>query len=129
MSTVNDAIGVWNDLGTIVPVVGSWLKFPNLASGGNDTIRLTFDYPNTAKVSSWGWLRPVYATSAGDIVGQSTKIYPKQERMAIEFPIPGDFRDRGVIFRNFEVLKIRKSVYVGVVTDYEWGLKLEELWG
>ncbi|MBD1836132.1 hypothetical protein H6F61_26470 [Cyanobacteria bacterium FACHB-472] len=130
MPTANDALGVWNDLGTLYPTEGEWIKFPVQAVGGNDLVRISFIYPTDAIISSWSWLRCIYTTADVSPVSQAVKVYPKAVPMLINMPIFQDLRDREVTFRNFEILKmVRSSRYSGIVTDYLWGVKLEELWG
>lgn len=127
MGTINDSIGVWNDLGSIIPAPNQWLKFPTTANGGNDCIRLSFFFPPEAVINSWGWIRAIYTTADTAPVSQSVKVYPKLQPMLLDLTIPKDLRDRGIIFRDFEFLKIVRQSYV--LKDYDWSVKLEELWG
>jgi hypothetical protein len=130
MGTTEDDIGIWNDLGTLTPNATNWVKYPVVATGANDTIRITFSSSNFSKINSLVWLRPRYQTADSDQVGQAIRIYPKPEKQVVQVPIPQDFRDRSVYFRAFEIkkqLKYRK--YIGITPDTNYMMKLEELWG
>lgn len=127
MGTVSDSIGVWNDLGSVVPTPNQWVKFPITANGGNDLVRLSFFFPPEAKINSWGWIRAMYTTADTAPVSQAVKVYPKLQPMLLDMTIPKDLRLRLVLFRDFEFLKIVRKSYV--VEDYDWSVKLEELWG
>lgn len=130
MATTEDDIGIWNDLGTLTPGAENWVKFPVLATGANDTVRITFSSENFSKINSFVWLRPRYQTANSDQVGQAIRVYPKPEKQVLEVPISQDFRDRSIYFRAFEIkkqLKFRR--YVGTTLDINYMMKLEELWG
>ncbi len=130
MATIQDDIGIWNDLGSVSPISTNWIKFPVVATGANDTLRITFSSQDFSKITSFVWLRPRYQTADSDQVGKAIRIYPSAEKQIVELPIPQDFRDRSVYFRAFEIkkqLKYRK--YIGTTPDISYLMKLEELWG
>jgi hypothetical protein len=126
MTTRTDSIGVWNDLGSVVPQYKQWIKFPNLATGGNATLLLNYTSPNWDKLNSYLLVRPIYVQS---IVGIASRIYPDQSGNLIEIPIPEDLQLRFADFRNFEIRKVlRWRRRIGVTPDASYIVKLEELW-
>lgn len=127
MAQITDDIGVWNDLGVVSPGTDQWLKFPVTAVGSNSTLRLTFFCNNFPAVKSRLMLRPNYTTASTGDTGKVIWIRPESNRQIIEVPIPKDLFDRSVYFRDFEAKKyLRFNRYV--TYDYDWSVKLEELW-
>ncbi|GAX43445.1 hypothetical protein NIES4075_44580 [Tolypothrix sp. NIES-4075] len=130
MSTITDDIGVWNLLGSVIPVWNNWLKFPNTATGTNATLRLSYLCPDWKKLNSYLLLRPRYQTSNTLSIGIVVKIYPEIIPNLIEVPIPQDLQDRSIYFRDFEIKKVSKwRRRVGITPDVDISVKLEELWG
>jgi hypothetical protein len=44
-------------------------------------------------------------------------------------PVPKDLMARNIYLRHIEVMKVfSRTKYVGVTSDIEWQLKLEEIW-
>lgn len=127
MTTRTDDIGVWNDLGSVEPRYNQWIKFPNTATGGNNTLQINYISPSWDKLNSYILIRPVYSQS---IVGSAKRIYPAIEGNLIELPIPEDLRLRFADFRDFEIRKFfRWRRRIGMTPDASYIVKLEELWG
>jgi hypothetical protein len=131
MATITDDIGIWNDLGTVQAEKKQWIKFPMTATGANATIRASFVCSDWTKLSSHILLRPRYKTANSDQTGSAVRIYPSQTPVVIEIPIPQDFQERSIYFRDFEVYKVsrRRARLVGVTPDAILQVKLQELWG
>lgn len=130
MTTITDDIGVWNDLGTLDPVIYEWTKFPVTAVGGNATIRASFFCSEWNKINNWCLLRAKYTTAQTAQVSPAIRVYPSQIPRILEFPIPQDLMDRNIFFRDFEVIrKTRYIRYIGRLPGANWQIKLEELWG
>lgn len=130
MTTRSDDIGVWNFLGIITPNYDVWTKFPTTATGANATLRATYICGDFSKIRSWCWLRPRYQTANTDQVGQAIRLYPSPNKQIIEVPIPQDFQDRSIYYRDFEVRKNSRYIrYIGRNPDIIWQIQLEELWG
>ncbi|OKH47298.1 hypothetical protein NIES2101_23965 [Calothrix sp. HK-06] len=130
MPSITDDIGVWFNLGAI-NVTQNWIKFPNTATGANATIRLSFNSPSWNKLNSYILIRPRYKTSNSDQVGQAQRVYPVQNlKIVLQVPIPEDFQERSIYFRDFEVKKVlRYRRRIGYTPDAELNVTLEELWG
>jgi hypothetical protein len=128
MSTITDDFGVWNDLGTIQPVVGNWIALPETAVGGLDLLRFSFIYPSSADINSYILIRSIYKTGSNALFSKAIKAYPSQDTTILDIPIPKDLKDRDIYFRDIE---IRKYIYgyKYLVPDYQWQVKVEELWG
>jgi hypothetical protein len=131
MTTRNDDIGVWNDLGTVQAEKKLWLKFPQTATGANATLRASFLCSDWNKLSSYILIRPRYTTANSDATGAAFRIYPATTPVIFEMLIPKDFQERSVYFRDFEVYKVsrRRTRLVGVTPDANLQVRLEELWG
>lgn len=131
MPSKSDDIGVWNNLGSVQPTYRTWTKFPVTANGANATIRASFNSASWDKLNSYILIRPRYSTSNSDQVGQAVRIYPAQDiKNVVEIPIPLDFQERSVYFRDFEVKKVlRWRRRIGVTPDADLTITLEELWG
>ncbi|MBW4479680.1 MAG: hypothetical protein KME54_23245 [Tolypothrix brevis GSE-NOS-MK-07-07A] len=130
MSTITDDIGVWNLLGSVIPVWNAWIKFPNTATGANATLRLSYLCADWKKVNSYILVRPRYQTSNTIAHGIAVKVYPQTIPDLIEIPIPQDLQDRSIYFRDFEIKKVSKwRRKVGITPDVDIDVKLEELWG
>ncbi len=131
MPTRTDDIGVWNNLGSVKPKYQEWLKFPITATGANTAIRVSCSCPSWDKLNSYILIRPRYSTANSDQVGQAVRIYPTENtKNVVEIPIPIDFQDRSVYFRDFEVKKVlRWRRRIGVTPDADLTITLEELWG
>ncbi|WGV25967.1 hypothetical protein [Halotia branconii] len=131
MGTRTDDIGVWNDLGTVQAEKKLWVKFPTTATGANATLRASFLCSDWDKLSSYVLIRPRYTTASSDATGETAKIYPATIPVIIEMPIPADFQERSVYFRDFEVYKVsrRRTRLVGITPDANLQVRLEELWG
>lgn len=130
MPTYQDDIGIWNDLSSVVPSSKFWTKFPIVATGANDTIRIRFESQDFSKIKSFIWLRSRYQTANSDQVSQAIRIYPQQEKQIIQIPIPQDLQDRSVYFRAFEIKKqLRYRRYIGTASDINYLVFCEELWG
>lgn len=130
MGTFTDDIGVWNELGTVYPRLFEWEKFPVTAVGGNSLLRVRFESDNFSAIRSYGWLRARVNTGGTNQITRAIRLYPKQEIMIVEFPIPQDLQDRSVFFREFELQQVvrlpRRAI---TIRDEFWLAKLEELWG
>ncbi|QSJ17684.1 hypothetical protein JYQ62_02055 [Nostoc sp. UHCC 0702] len=131
MTTRTDDIGVWNDLGTVQAVKKLWVKFPVTATGANATLRASFLCDNWTKFSSYILIRPRYSTANSDQTGEAVRIYPAATPVVFQSPIPADFQERSVYFRNFEVYKVgwRRTRLIGITPDANLQVRLEELWG
>lgn len=131
MTTRTDDIGVWNDLGMVQALKKLWVKFPITATGANATLRASFLCSDWSKLSSYILIRPRYTTSNSDATGEATRIYPATTPVIFEMPIPADFQERSVYFRDFEVYKVsrRRPRLVGITPDANLQVRLEELWG
>jgi hypothetical protein len=130
VTTRTDDIGVWQLLGTITPKQKEWLKFPTTATGANATLRATYICSDWSKLNSYLLIRPRYQTFNSNQVGQAIRIYPEPLGNLFEIPIPPDFLERSVYFRDFEVRKVlRWRRRIGVTPDAILDVKLEELWG
>lgn len=128
MSTIIDGFGIWNDLGTVIPTINSWVKFANLAVGGLDTVRAKFIYSANANISSYGLIISVYSADGDSVITKAIKIYVQPEPIVLNIPILSDFKDREIYFRNFEIKKYGYGNKF-VAPDFPWQIKLEELWG
>lgn len=130
MATYQDDVGIWNELGSVVPDSKDWLKFPIVATGANATIRVWFESQDFEKVKSFIWLRSRYQTSNSDQVSQSIRVYPQTGKQIIQVPIPQDLQDRSIYFRAFEIKKqLRYRKYIGTTNDVDYLVYSEELWG
>lgn len=131
MGTRTDDIGVWNNLGTVQAEKKLWVKFPQTATGANATLRASFLCSDWNKLSSYILIRPRYTTANSDATGETVRIYPATTPAVFEMPIPADFLERSVYFRDFEVYKVsrRRTRLVGVTSDAVLQVQLEELWG
>jgi hypothetical protein len=128
MTTITDNFGIWNNLGTITPVISAWTKFPNMATGGLDIIRASFIYNESLDINSYIWLRSRFVAENNEVVTQSRKVYPTMDYVILELLIPSEFKQRGNYFRYFE---LKKVIYGNryIAPDQKWRIKLEELWG
>lgn len=128
MGTISDAFGIWNDLGTILPTINNWTKFTNTAVGGLNTIRASFIVDTSKELNSFCWLRWSYIAEGQNLTTRATKIYPRNETLLLDVPIPDDLKVRDIFYRDFEV---KKFVYGSKfsIKDQLWQIKLEELWG
>lgn len=129
MTTINDELGVWNQLGQVTPIVGTWSKFPVISNGANRTFRATFFCVNFAKIHSFAYIRSEFFTANTSQVVPAIRLYPKQETFIFELPIPKDLLDRNIYLRHIEVMKVfRRTKPIGFTSDIDWTIKLEEIW-
>ena len=118
----------WATLGTVQPDLATWQQFPVVSSSGNDLIRISFDYPQGSLVRGWAWLRCRYEMPDGVVATQSQRIYPSSiQQTIINFPIPADLREKGIISRIFETKKgLRRRDYA-LPDASVWSMTVEEL--
>lgn len=108
----------WNTLG-IVSVSTDW-QILNQASFAS-TFRISF-LGDIQRAWYFARIRQYYGSSE---VSFSTKIYPKQEAIILELPIPQELQNQGVIVRYLGVCKFPFRRYT--VLDSNWQIKIEEL--
>lgn len=104
MVALLDDLGTWEQLGTITPIVGEWIRFPKMSEHGYTTFRISYDVPD-GLVYSHLRLRSVWgsylklATSS-----QQIRLYPKKESEIIQIPQTNEFNQQN-LRRWFEVFK------------------------
>lgn len=108
----------WNTLGTVV-VSTDWqvIAQPSYAS----TFRISF-LGDLQRTWYFARIRQYYGT---DEVSLSVRLYPKQEAIILELPIPQELQNQGVIARYLGVCKFPFRRYT--VTDSAWQIMIEEL--
>lgn len=130
MSFSTDSVGNWRYLGYILTIKRQWVKIPTAATGGTATFRAVFLCSNWARLSSYLLLRPQYQVSGAPQLGQAIRIWPAPQPLIFEMPIPQELRDRGIIEREIEILKVgRLRRGAGISPDANLEIRLEELWG
>lgn len=133
MGTYSDDIGVWNDLGSVVPSLYDWLKFPTISNGAHNTFRLKITCPQPQKINSYILLRSRFTTANSDQVEEAKRIYPKshtQEKLLFRIPLNQELMDRTIYLRSIEIKKVYvRTKYLGITTDVDYSVYLEELWG
>lgn len=129
MPTIQDEIGVWNQLGTVTALPATWLKFPVISNGANGLFRATFTCSSFPRIHSYALIRSEFFTARTSQFTQALRVYPKPEIQTFEMPVPKDLMARNIYLRHIEVMKVfSRTKYVGVTSDIEWQLKLEEIW-
>lgn len=124
-----DALGVWQNLGTVTPTFDEWTKFPIQCYDSNSSIRLVFNIPNPNQLRSFGWFRAIYEVAGLTVVQPAVRIYPKPDILILQVPVNEDFKARNNPFRSFQVMKKLYRTRLGLNTDTNWTVTLEELWG
>lgn len=132
MPQSTDAIGLWNDLGTITPIYDQWVVFPTVSDSGNALLRASFFCSDFDKINSYLYFRSRYQVSPDDQVSLATRIYPSTHsstRLLFELPIPKSLLDLSVYLRSIEVKKIiAYERYTGISPDINYDVRLEELY-
>jgi|SRR6476469_265178 len=129
MPTIQDEVGVWNQLGELTPIPAQWSKFPVISNGMNGVFRATFFCESFPRIHSYALVRAEFFTARTSQFTQPIRVYPRPEIQIFEMPIPRDLLDRNIYLRHIEVMKIfRHSKYIGVTSDIQWRFKLEEIW-
>lgn len=126
-----DDIGLWNPLGSINVTRYKWLRFSTIATGGNTTFRAYFDATHFQRLPTYFLFRQRFITESSDQVGIPIRVSPSSIPVVFELKIPEELAERGVYHRHIEVYRVvtRRSKYVGLTTDMEIIVMLEELWG
>ena len=124
-----DALGVWQNLGTVTPKFDEWVKFPSQCYDSNSSIRLTFSIPNINQLRSYAWFRAIYEVAGLTVVQPAIRIYPKSDILILQIPVIEDFKERNNPFRSFQVMKKLYRTRLGNNIDNNWSVTLEELWG
>jgi hypothetical protein len=131
MTTIADDFGVWNNLGTVSPILNEWVKFPFQAIGGLNSIRLSFNYDLSLinDNNSYGLLRWTFNAGSNELIAKPQRVYVDKKTIILDLPIPQDLKDRGVYYRYFEIKKRPYYIPKWKIKDLNWQVKLEELWG
>jgi hypothetical protein len=77
MTTIADDFGVWNNLGTVSPILNEWVKFPFQAIGGLNSIRLSFNYDLNLinDNNSYGLLRWTFNAGSNELIAKPQRVY------------------------------------------------------
>lgn len=130
MTFSSDSIGQWRYLGYVLTIKRQWVKIPTAATGGNATFRASFLCSDWAKLSSYLLLRPRYQVSGSPQLGAAVRVYPAPLPSIFEIAIPQEIKERGIIEREIEVLKVgRFRRGAGISPDANLEIRLDELWG
>jgi hypothetical protein len=108
----------WNSLGAVI-VSTDWQVIDQATSASTFRISFLGDLDRT-----WYFARIRQYYSAEE-VSLSTRIYPKQESIILELPIPQELQSQGVTARYLGVCKFPFRRYT--VVDSDWQIMIEEL--
>ena len=128
MTQIVDDFGIWDDLGTVLPLEENWLVYPRSTTSRSGTTRLVFG-GDLEKTNSYGWIRCIYTIGIAQVFGRWIRVFPKVQRDIIDYPHPEDFANNpGIITRSFEVQKRSWNRFrIGVSQTSLWTLNLQVL--
>jgi hypothetical protein len=110
----------WTTLGTLTPTpVWQLYPIPTFAK----TFRITY-VGDFQRINSTGYLRQMFAVGQ---VSQAIRLYPKQESVIFEMPIPQDLVDQGQVVRYLSILKVPKRFRGLEIDGPHWTATLEQL--
>lgn len=95
MTILLDDLGGWTNLGTITPDYFEWEVFPVLASQGYSLFRFTYQ-GDISEIKKYLYspirffVRPIYQFSTAKQIGQTVKLYPKEEVDIVTIPMPNE---------------------------------------
>lgn len=132
MATISDDLGVWNQLGSLQPILQDWLEFPVVSDGAKNTFRLEVVSLDPENINSYLLIRSRFQSSLTNQVEQSIRIYPKshlEEKLLFQLPLNRDLFENSVFTRKIEVRKVYiRTRYLGITMDTNYTIRLEELW-
>ncbi|MBD2118087.1 MAG: hypothetical protein O9276_20505 [Microcystis sp. LE17-20A] len=124
MAALLDDLGIWNDLGTIMPD-GNWQFFPNQATQGLSVFRITWG-GDLSDIKSRVQLRAIYNRSGFSVPSTRWfRLYPKQGSEIIFLDFPDELKARQVV-RGFQAMKWYKYLKNGLNSDSKYSLNLQE---
>lgn len=105
-------------MGTITPST-DWQTFPQVSFAS--TFRISF-LGDLNRVWYFARIRQYYSSNE---VSLSVRLYPKQESLILNIPIPLELQEQGIVVRYLGVCKypFRRNT----VLDSDWQIKVEEL--
>jgi hypothetical protein len=124
MVALLDDLGIWNDLGMILPD-GEWQNFPKEAKQGLSVFRLVWS-GDLSDVRSRVQLRAIYNRSGFSVPGSKWfRLFPKQGSEIVFFDFPDELKTQKVI-RGFQALKWYKYLKNGINVDSRYSLNIQE---
>ena len=117
-----DNFGNWLNLGTITPSLNEWRVFP-VSVWLISTYRISFNSTIWNYNLGWMWLRYLFYDGSTTL---SQKIFPRQSPVIINYPIPPQFVNAGLIFPELEIKKGIRP-YLGITNIINWEVTIEAL--
>ena len=124
MVALLDDLGIWNDLGTILPD-GNWQFFPGQATQGLSVFRVAWG-GDLSDIKSRVQLRAIYNRSGFSVPGsQWFRLYPKLNSEIVFLDFPNELKFQQVA-RSFQAMKWYKYLRNGLNFDSRYSLNLQE---
>lgn len=120
----------WLTLGVVTPRLDEWVDFPLEAAIDSQTFRFTPG--NLQGKSGYPWFQTYALVRLAWEDGASTnhtsprRVYPRNEAVVIDLPIPGELLEVGGISGTVQVLKLAYRGYRGHSIEPAWTLKCDD---
>lgn len=124
-------MATWTPLGRIKPIHDQWIRLPQLSSTTGEIFRCQF-FGDIEHTSSYIWFRGIYSLNNGEELAlRSTRIYPQEFKLILEYPHPAQIRQHLGDFTNgrwIEAKKINRFYRgSGYLPDSLWEVAIAEL--